>query len=60
MKVSGLEQDISQRQSIKSNEQMLESIKASMELLVVKVSDMAVILEAWEQDFIREQDQEMT
>ncbi len=59
MKESDLVQDISQEQFSKLNVQTLESIKASMEFLAAKVSDMAVILEALEQEFIKEPDQEM-
>ncbi len=55
-----MEPDISQKQSLQSNEQMFEYIKVSMVRLEEKVSDMAVILEAWEQDCIKEQEMEMT
>jgi len=54
--VSSLEQDTSLKQSWQSNAKMLESINLSMALLVEKVSGMAEILEAWEQDFIKEQE----
>ncbi len=50
MKVSGLEQDSSLKRSELSNEQMLLSIRASMALLVEKVSDMAETLEALSQE----------
>ncbi len=60
MKVLNMAQDTSRKQSLQSNEQMLESINRSMVLLVEKVSGMAEILEAWEQDFTKEQEiQEM-
>ncbi len=54
-----MDQDISPKPFSPSNEQMFESIKVSMELLVAKVSDMAEILEAWEQDSTKEQEMEM-
>jgi len=47
---SGLAQDSSQKRSELSNEQMLLSIRASMALLVEKVSDMAETLEALSQE----------
>jgi len=54
-------QDISPKQSSQSNEQMFVFIKASMEFLVEKVSDMAETLEVLEQAYIREPEiQEMT
>ncbi len=53
-------QDTSPKPSLQSSEQMFASIKASMELLVVKVSAMEEILVALQQDYIRELDQEMT
>lgn len=43
-------QDSSQKRSELSNEQMLLSIRASMALLVEKVSDMAETLEALSQE----------
>ncbi len=60
MRVSELAPDISQERYLQSSVQTLESIKASMEVLVARVSDMVEILEAWELDYTKEQEiQEM-
>ncbi len=56
MRESKLVPDISPEQFFKLSGQMLESIKASMVRLEGVVSDMAEILEAWEQDSTREQE----
>ncbi len=59
MKESGMDPGISPKPSLLSNEQMFESIKVCMERLEVEVSGMVEILEAWEQDSIKEQEMEM-
>ncbi len=58
-KASELQPGISQEQFKPSNEQMWESIKASMEHLEEEVSDMVEILEVLQQELIKDSNPEM-
>ncbi len=57
---SDSDQGISPGPFVPSNAQMFKSIKVSMAHLEEEVSGMAEILEAWQQDSIREPEMEET